>query len=124
MSVVPVGRATRHAPRPYRRLIRPIPGRGSCRPARPTNPWQDPSPWLIVQPEGTVAIDGRDFGELDTTSRIAHTVGFFGPPPAVIAEENDRRMRQERHGHQRTPADEREVQTRVTLAKTPKRGVE
>ncbi len=39
--------------------------------------------WLMVQPEGTVAIDGRDFGELDTTSRIAHTVGFFGPPPAL-----------------------------------------
>ena len=39
--------------------------------------------WRMVQPDGTVAIDGRDFGELDPTGRIAHIVGFFGPPPTL-----------------------------------------
>jgi hypothetical protein len=37
----------------------------------------------MVQPDGTVAIDGRDFGEIDATGRIVHIVGFFGPPPAL-----------------------------------------
>ncbi len=37
--------------------------------------------WRLVLPDGSVAIDGRDFGELDETGRIAHIVGFFGPPP-------------------------------------------
>ena len=39
--------------------------------------------WRLVMPDGSVAIDGRDFGELDATGRIAHIVGFFGPPPPV-----------------------------------------
>ncbi len=39
--------------------------------------------WHMVQPDGTVAIDGRDFGEIDATGRIVHIVGFFGPPPAL-----------------------------------------
>ncbi|MBB5464202.1 hypothetical protein HDG32_000295 [Paraburkholderia sp. CI2] len=39
--------------------------------------------WQMMLPDGTVAVDGRDFGELDTTGRIAHIVGFFGPPPAL-----------------------------------------
>ena len=33
--------------------------------------------------DGSVAIDGRDFGELDAAGRIAHIVGFFGPPPPL-----------------------------------------
>ena len=39
--------------------------------------------WRLVMPDGTVAIDGRDFGELDASGRIAHIVGFFGPPPPL-----------------------------------------
>ncbi len=39
--------------------------------------------WQLVMPDGSVAIDGRDFGELDPTGRIAHIVGFFGPPPPI-----------------------------------------
>ncbi|MFM0342276.1 nuclear transport factor 2 family protein [Paraburkholderia fungorum] len=39
--------------------------------------------WQMVMPDGTVAIDGRDFGELDASGRIAHIIGFFGPPPAL-----------------------------------------
>ena len=39
--------------------------------------------WQMTMPDGSVAIDGRDFGELDATGRIAHIVGFFGPPPAL-----------------------------------------
>ena len=39
--------------------------------------------WRLVLPDGTVAIDGRDFGEIDPTGRIAHIVGFFGPPPPL-----------------------------------------
>ena len=36
--------------------------------------------WRMVAADGTVAIDGRDFGELDAAGRISHIVGFFGPP--------------------------------------------
>ncbi len=36
--------------------------------------------WRLILPDGSVAIDGRDFGELDATGRIAHIVGFFGAP--------------------------------------------
>jgi hypothetical protein len=39
--------------------------------------------WKMVLPNGAVAIEGRDFGELDSAGRIAHIVGFFGPPPAL-----------------------------------------
>jgi hypothetical protein len=39
--------------------------------------------WQMVQPDGTVAIDGRDFGELDATGRVAHIVGFFDSPPTL-----------------------------------------
>ncbi len=39
--------------------------------------------WKLVMPDGTVVNEGRDFGELDATGRIAHIVGFFGPPPAL-----------------------------------------
>ena len=39
--------------------------------------------WQLVLPDGSVAIEGRDFGELDATGRISHIVGFFGPPPAL-----------------------------------------
>ncbi len=39
--------------------------------------------WQLVMADGSVAIDGRDFGELDAAGRIAHIVGFFGPPPPL-----------------------------------------
>ncbi len=39
--------------------------------------------WRLVMRDGSVAIDGRDFGEIDATGRIAHIVGFFGPPPPL-----------------------------------------
>lgn len=39
--------------------------------------------WRMVAGDGTIAIEGRDFGELDGAGRIAHIVGFFGPPPPL-----------------------------------------
>ena len=39
--------------------------------------------WRMVMADGSVAIDGRDFGELDPSGRLAHIVGFFGPPPPL-----------------------------------------
>ena len=39
--------------------------------------------WKLVMPDGTIVNEGRDFDELDATGRIAHIVGFFGPPPAL-----------------------------------------
>lgn len=39
--------------------------------------------WQLQTPDGGVAIDGRDFGELDSDGRISHIVGFFGPPPGL-----------------------------------------
>lgn len=38
--------------------------------------------WRMVQPDGSVAIEGRDFGETDATGRIGHIVGFFNLPHA------------------------------------------
>jgi len=39
--------------------------------------------WQLVLADGTVAIDGRDFGELDEKGKIKTIVGFFTPPPAL-----------------------------------------
>ncbi len=39
--------------------------------------------WRLVLADSSVAIDGRDFGELDDAGHIAHIVGFFGPPPPL-----------------------------------------
>ncbi len=39
--------------------------------------------WKLELADGSTAIDGRDFGELDASGRIAHIVGFFGPPPPL-----------------------------------------
>ena len=38
--------------------------------------------WQLVLADGTVAIDGRDFGELDEAGKFKTIVGFFAPPPA------------------------------------------
>ena len=38
--------------------------------------------WRLILPDGSVAIEGRDFGELDASGRIGHIVGFFDLQPA------------------------------------------
>jgi len=35
--------------------------------------------WKMLRPDGTAAIDGMDYGELDPDGRISRIVGFFGP---------------------------------------------
>lgn len=35
--------------------------------------------WKMLRPDGTVAIEGMDYGELDSDGRISRIVGFFGP---------------------------------------------
>ena len=39
--------------------------------------------WRLIMPDGSVAIDGRDFGEVDSIGHITRIVGFFGPPPEL-----------------------------------------
>lgn len=39
--------------------------------------------WQMLAPDGAVALDGMDFGELDRDGRLKLIVGFFGPFPAV-----------------------------------------
>jgi hypothetical protein len=39
--------------------------------------------WQMLGPDGVVALDGMDFGELDGDGRLKLIVGFFGPFPAV-----------------------------------------
>ena len=35
--------------------------------------------WELVGPDGTVAVDGTDFVEIDDEGRLDRIVGFFGP---------------------------------------------
>jgi hypothetical protein len=35
--------------------------------------------WKMLAPDGSVAIEGLDYGELDADGRISRIVGFFGP---------------------------------------------
>ncbi len=42
--------------------------------------------WQMVGPDGAVALDGIDFGELGADGRLERIVGFFGPFPAVRQE--------------------------------------
>lgn len=39
--------------------------------------------WELVGPDGTVAVAGTDFVEIDADGRIARIVGFFGPLAAA-----------------------------------------
>ncbi len=39
--------------------------------------------WRMVGPDGVVALEGMDFGELADDGRLDRIVGFFGPVPAV-----------------------------------------
>jgi hypothetical protein len=36
--------------------------------------------WALVAPDGTPAVTGTDFVQLDETGRIARILGFFGDP--------------------------------------------
>jgi hypothetical protein len=36
--------------------------------------------WHLLNPDGTLMIEGQDFGELDDDGRLRRIVGFFGPP--------------------------------------------
>jgi SnoaL-like domain len=38
--------------------------------------------WAIRNRDGTVVLEGVDFGELADDGRLRRIVGFFGPPPA------------------------------------------
>lgn len=35
--------------------------------------------WRLIAADGSAALDGRDFGELDADGRISRIVGFFTP---------------------------------------------
>jgi hypothetical protein len=39
--------------------------------------------WQMLTPDGAVALDGMDFGELDGDGRLKLIVGFFGAFPPV-----------------------------------------
>jgi hypothetical protein len=39
--------------------------------------------WAMLDPSGTVALEGMDFGEFDDDGRISRIIGFFGPFPAL-----------------------------------------
>jgi hypothetical protein len=39
--------------------------------------------WELVGPDGIVALEGLDVGELTRDGRLASVTGFFGPLPAV-----------------------------------------
>ncbi len=39
--------------------------------------------WQMLGPDGVVALDGMDFGELDGDGRLKLIVGFFGPFPGA-----------------------------------------
>ena len=38
--------------------------------------------WVLTGPDGTPAVDGSDFAELDDAGRLVRVVGFFGPVTA------------------------------------------
>jgi SnoaL-like protein len=38
--------------------------------------------WRLLAPDGSVALEGTDFGELDDDGALRRVVGFFGPLPA------------------------------------------
>lgn len=37
--------------------------------------------WELLTPDGQVALDGMDVGELDAGGRLVRVTGFFGGPP-------------------------------------------
>jgi len=37
--------------------------------------------WQLVAPDGSVAVEGIDFGELDSGGALRRVIGFFGPLP-------------------------------------------
>jgi len=37
--------------------------------------------WQLVLPDGSVAVEGIDFGELDSAGALRRVVGFFDPLP-------------------------------------------
>ena len=39
--------------------------------------------WQLCAPDGTVALEGIDFAQLDERGRLARVSGFFGPLPAL-----------------------------------------
>jgi hypothetical protein len=39
--------------------------------------------WSLVAPDGTVAVSGTDFVELDNDGKLLRVVGFFGPLDAA-----------------------------------------
>ncbi|MGP0058594.1 MAG: nuclear transport factor 2 family protein [Beijerinckiaceae bacterium] len=39
--------------------------------------------WKMLDAEGKVTLEGRDFGELDSDGRICRVAGFFGSPPPL-----------------------------------------
>jgi hypothetical protein len=80
MGVVPAGRAALHAH--IGGFHQAYPG-AKIVPTSKADHGRIHFTWQMIQPDGTVAIDGRDFGELDATGRITHIVGFFGPPPTL-----------------------------------------
>ena len=41
--------------------------------------------WAVIRADGTTTLEGRDFGELDSEGRLCRIVGFFGPPPPLMA---------------------------------------
>jgi len=38
--------------------------------------------WRLLAPDGAVALEGTDFGELDDDGALRRIIGFFGPLPA------------------------------------------
>jgi SnoaL-like domain len=37
--------------------------------------------WAVKSADGSIAMEGVDFGELDGDGRVRRIIGFFGPPP-------------------------------------------
>lgn len=38
--------------------------------------------WRLLSGDGSVVVEGVDFGRLDADGRLARIIGFFGPPGA------------------------------------------
>ena len=41
--------------------------------------------WQLVDPTGSVVLEGLDIAQLDSDGRLAQVTGFFGPLPALRA---------------------------------------
>ena len=39
--------------------------------------------WHMIAPDGSVAINGYDFGRIGADGRLTEINGFFGDPPAI-----------------------------------------